>query len=113
MYRFIFLLSTGSILLAFLVTLQVKFAGVELLSIAKYYLLVLPVLFAANVCIGTGINKGHALYGNLPLLIAIQTAVYYLMITLFSLYLLGDKISVPKTALASVLIITAIYLLKS
>ena len=112
MYRFIFLLSTGSILLAFLVTLQVKFAGVELLSIAKYYLLVLPVLFAANVCIGTGINKGHA-FIIICLFDCNSNGSLLFDDYPFSLYLLGDKISVPKTALASVLIITAIYLLKS
>jgi uncharacterized membrane protein len=113
MLRIVLLLSGGSILLALLVTLQVKFTGADWGSIAKYYLAVLPVLFTANIFIGLGLNKGHAIFHNLPLLIAVQTFVYYLMIALFSVYILGNKLSVPRTAIAFSLIIFAIYLLKS
>jgi hypothetical protein len=111
--RIILLLSGGSILLALIVTLQVKFAAADFASIAKYYLAVLPLLYGANIFIGLGINKGHAIFQNLPLLIAGQTFIYYLAIAFFSVAILGNKLSLPKTALAFGMIITAIYLLKS
>jgi hypothetical protein len=106
------LLSVASTLLALVVTYQVKFAGTEVFSIIKYNLIVLPVIFAANIFIGLGINKGHVIIKNLPLLIAIQTLIYYVMITVLSIYILGNNISVPKTVVAFMLIIIGVYLLQ-
>ncbi len=113
MLKIILFLSGGSLLLALLVTMQVRYATADFLSITKYYLMVLPVLLTANILIGLGINKGHAVFQNLPLLIAGQTFTYYFFIALFSVVILGDKLSIPKTALAFSMIIGAIYLLKS
>jgi len=113
LYSVIISLGAGSTLLAFLITYQVKVAGTDLLSIAKYNLVILPAIFIANVFLGMGINKGHAIFENLPLMIAIQTSIYYIMITVFSIYMLDNKISIAKTIVAFALIIVAIYLLKS
>lgn len=112
MFPVIVLLSAASTILALVVTYQVKLAGTEVLSIIKYNLLVLPAVFAANVFIGVGINKGHVIFKNLPLLVAIQTLVYYVMITIFSIYILGNHLSVPKTVVAFMLILTGVYLLQ-
>lgn len=113
MMRIILLVSGGSLLLALLVTLQVKYATADFLSIGKYYLMMLPVLLLANIFIGLGINKGHLVFHNLPLLVAGQTLAYYLFLTTFSALILGNKLSLPKTALAIGLIIAGIYLLKN
>ena len=72
----------------------------------------LPVILAANVFIGVGINKGHVLLKNLPFLVVIQTSVYYVMVTIFSIYILGNQLSVPKTVLAFLLILCGVYLLQ-
>lgn len=113
MASIIFLLSLGSAILAVIITMQVKVIEVNFLSIARYNLFVLPGLFLANLCIGFGLSKGHELYGNLPLWIAVQTFFYYVIITALSILVLGDKISLGKTILAFSMIIVAVYLLKS
>lgn len=109
----ILFLTAGSTLLAFFVSWQVKVAGVDVWSVARYNLMILPLLFVANTFLGVGINRGHQMFEKLPLWVALQTAIYYLMITLFSIILLQNKISLGKTGIALALIIIAIYLLKS
>ncbi|MBZ4653461.1 MAG: putative rane protein [Peptococcaceae bacterium] len=106
-------LAIGSTLLAFLITWQAKTVNPDLFSIAKYNLLVLPAIYIANTLLGTGITKGHDLMGNMPLLIAIQSFFYNLLILLFSVVILKDDISVFKAFFAFFLITVGIYILKS
>ncbi|MFZ7104666.1 MAG: hypothetical protein ACOWWO_18685 [Peptococcaceae bacterium] len=107
------LLAVGSFIIALTVSWQVKYIAPDFLTIAKYNLLIAPVLFLANVSLGMAFTKGHQLYKNLPLMIASQTFIYYLFILAFSMYLLGDKISVTKTLCAFSLIAFSIWLIKS
>lgn len=108
-----FYLTSASVLLALIVTWQTKTIDPNLISIAKYNLLVLPLLYLSNTFLGLGINKGHELTQNLPLMVASQGMVYNLAILLFSIIILGDKVSVVKTIIAFVFISTGLYILKS
>ncbi len=109
----IFCLASGSVLLALIITWQTKTIDPNLLSIAKYNLLVLPLLYIANTLLGLGINKAHGISGNLPLWVASQGMFYNLAILVFSIVILGDKVSIAKTLVAFLLISTGLYLLKS
>lgn len=106
-------LSSASVLLALVVTWQAKTIDPTLLSIAKYNLLVLPLLYLSNTFLGLGINKGHEITKNLSLMVASQGMIYNLAILVFSILILGNKVSVPKSILAFLLISTGLYLLKS
>lgn len=106
-------MGTGSTLLAFLITWQVRVAGTDLTSVAKYNFFILPALFVANTLIGLGLNRGHSLYKALPLWVATQSFFYYFMIALFSIVILDNKFSPIRAVSAFALIIIAIYLLKS
>lgn len=108
-----FYLTSASALLALIVTWQAKTVDPTFISIAKFNLLVLPFIYLANTFLGLGINKGHDLFGNLPLMVASQGLVYNLCILVFSILILGDKVSVGKALIAFALISTGIYILKS
>lgn len=108
-----FYLTSASALLAFITTWQAKTVDPTLISIAKYNLLVLPLIYLANTFLGLGINKGHELTGNLPLLVASQGLIYNMVILFLSILILGDKVSVVKALIAFALISSGIYILKS
>ncbi|KJS23610.1 MAG: hypothetical protein VR72_00420 [Clostridiaceae bacterium BRH_c20a] len=107
------LLGVGSFIIALTVSWQVKNINPDFISVAKYNLMIAPILFLANISLGIGFTKGHQIYKNLPLIIASQTFIYYLFILGFSMYLLGDKVSVIKALLAFSMIAFAIWLIKS
>lgn len=107
------LLVLGSFIIALTVSWQVKYIDPSFISVTKYNLLIAPILLVANISLGIGFIKGHSFYQNLPLMIAAQTFIYYLFILFFSVYLLGDKISLVKTIMAFTLISFSIWLLKS
>lgn len=107
------LITIGSFILAFTVSWQVKNVNPEWLSVAQYNLKIIPLLFIANVSLGMAFIKGNDVVKNLPMLIAFQTFIYYIFILLFTLYLLGDKVSVPRAIFAFCLMAVSIWLLKS
>ena len=109
----IFYLSSASALLALIVTWQAKTVEPTLISIAKFNLMVLPFIYLSNTFLGLGINKGHELTNNLPLMVATQGLFYNMVILLLSIVILGDKVSVVKALVAFALISSGIYLLKS
>jgi len=107
------LLALGSAIIAFTVSWQVKYVSPDLISVLKFNLLIIPLLFIANTSLGLSFIKGHKFLMNLPLLIASQSFIYYLMIVFFSVYLLGDKLSVARAVMAFSLMAFSIWLLKS
>ncbi|NLT94667.1 MAG: hypothetical protein GXW85_03895 [Clostridia bacterium] len=107
------LITLGALILAGTVSWQVKYVNPEWLSVALYNLKILPLLFTANLSLGMAFIKGNDAVKNLPMLIASQTFIYYIFILLFTIYLLGDKVSVPKALLAFCLMAISIWLLKS
>ncbi|MFY9175213.1 MAG: hypothetical protein WAO24_07795 [Peptococcia bacterium] len=113
MFTAFFYLTSASILLAFVVTWQTKTIDPNLISIAKYNLKVLPLLYLANTFLGLGINTGHKITNNLPLMVASQGMIYNLAILVFSILILSNKASLPKSIIAFLLISTGLYLLKS
>ncbi|MDK2823233.1 MAG: hypothetical protein PWQ67_1456 [Clostridia bacterium] len=107
------LLGIGSAIIAFTVSWQVKHVTPDFISVAKYNFFIIPILFIANTSLGLGFIKGHQLVKNLPLLIASQTFIYYLMIIFFSIYLVEDKVSFYRAIIAFSLMAFSIWLLKS
>jgi len=107
------LLALGSAIIAVTVTWQVKHVNSDFLSIAQYNFRIIPFLFIANVSLGMAFIKGHLVVKNLPLLIASQTFIYYIFILLFTIILLGDKVSIPRALVAFILMTVSIWLLKS
>ncbi|MFZ5943208.1 MAG: hypothetical protein ACOYVD_03805 [Bacillota bacterium] len=107
------LLVFGSFIIAATVSWQVKNINPDFISVAKYNLMIAPILFLANISLGIGFTKGHQLFNNLPLMIASQTFIYYMFILAFSIYLLGDDVSIIKVVIAFILIAFSIWLIKS
>lgn len=107
------LLGLGSLLIALIMTLQVKYVDPIFIDVLKFNIYTFPVLFLANLSLGIGFIKGHQVFKNFPFLLAGQTFIYYLMILLFSVTILGDKISIIKAIIAYLFIITGIWILKS
>ncbi len=107
------LLAFGSLILALFITLQVKIITPDFLNVVKYNLYILPFILAANISLGMGFIRGHEITKNLPLILAVQTFLYYIMILIFSIFILGDKISYSKVFLGYLFIIMGIWLIKS
>lgn len=107
------LISIGSLILALTVSWQVKNVNPDWLSVAQYNLKIIPLLFIANISLGMAFIKGNEVVKNLPMLVASQTFIYYIFILLFTIFLLGDKVSIPRALIAFGLMVVAIWLLKS
>lgn len=102
----------GSVLLALLVSWQVKHVAADWLSIAKFYLYSLPILFLANTALALGYARAHAFWQNLTAAVAGQTLIYYLFLLLFSIVILGDKVSLARSLIGIGFIVAGIYILK-
>lgn len=109
----LFFIVTGSALLSLLIALQVKYIPPEVGAVARYNLLVLPLLYLANVSLGAGFTRAHGAVKNLPLLAAGQSFAYYLFLLLFAVFLLGDRVSLPRVLAGFALMAAGIYLLRS
>jgi uncharacterized membrane protein len=99
--------------LALFVTLQVKFINPDFLSVFKYNIYILPFILLANISLGMGFLKGHEIIKNLPLILAVQTFIYYVMVMIFSVLILGDKLSYSRVFLGYLFMIFGIWLIKS
>ena len=77
----------------------------------RYNLAILPLVFLANVFLGIGFIKAHETLKNLPLLVAGQTFTYYSFVLAFSVFLLGERVSVVKTVAGMALIAVGTALL--
>ncbi|HUW63243.1 MAG TPA: hypothetical protein VMW83_00870 [Spirochaetia bacterium] len=100
------LVTLGSGLLSFLVVWQVKTVSPVVGAVARYNLVVLPLLYVANVLLGGGFVKAHTLLRNLPLVAAGQSFVYNVLLLVFSVLILGDRIPLGRS-LAGFLLIAA------
>lgn len=107
------LLAFGSLLVALTMTLQVKYVDPVFIQVLKFNLLMIPVLVAGNVSLGMGFIKGQKILHNFPLLLSGQTFIYYIMILIFSVAMLGDKLSIPKVLIAYVFIVIGIGIMRS
>jgi len=72
-----FFLVIGSAVLAFALSWQVKYIPPAVGPVIRYNLVILPLVFLANVLLGIGFVKAHGVLKNLPLLAAGQTFMYY------------------------------------
>jgi len=91
-----FFLVVGSAVLAFALSWQVKYVPPAVGPVVRYNLVILPLIFLANVLLGIGFVKAHRVLKNLPLLAAGQTFMYYLFLLAFSIFLAGDRVSVAR-----------------
>jgi uncharacterized membrane protein len=100
------MVTMGSALLSFLVVWQVKTVPPAVGAVARYNLIVLPLLYCANVLLGGGFVKAHTLVKNLPLVAAGQSLVYNVLLLVFSVLVLGDRLPLARS-LAGFLLIAA------
>jgi len=114
------LLVFGSVVLSFLLALQVKLVapgraptmeGVGA-AVVRYNLFVLPLIFLANVALGICFVQMHQTVKNLPLLVAAQTFVYYLSLFVISWFGLGDRIPPVRALLGLGLLMAGVYVLR-
>lgn len=103
----------GSAVIALSVAWQIKHIEPSWLAVAKYQLYIAPALFLANIILSVGFGQGHNFVKNTPAVIATQTVIYYFFLTLFSVYIVGDKISLVKAVSGVALIIAGVIVLKS
>ena len=105
------LVTLGSTILAVVLAWQVKTVPPAVGAVARYNLVVLPLLYAANVLLGAAFIKAHALVRNLPLAVAGQSFVYNILLLVFSLLILGDRLPVGRSVAGFLLIAGGVALL--
>ena len=106
------LLTLGSLILAFVLSWQGKYIPAEIYAVIRFNLLILALLLAANVALGTAFIKANEIINNMPLVAAMQTFIYYIFIVLFTIFFLGDKVSLSRDLAGFSLIAAGIFLLK-
>jgi hypothetical protein len=114
------LLVFGSIVLSFLLALQVKLVSPGMAptlggvgaAVARYNLFVLPLIFLANVALGMSFVQAHQTVKNLPLLVAAQTFVYYLSLLIYSWFGLGDRVPPVRALLGLGLLMAGVFVLR-
>ncbi len=112
------LLVFGSVVLSFLLALQVKLIspgsvpGLVGVAVVRYNLYVLPLIFLANTALGMSFVQAHQTVKNLPLLVAAQTFIYYLCLFVYSWFGLGDRIPPVRALLGLGLLVTGVFVLR-
>ncbi len=112
------LLVFGSVVLSFLLALQVRLISpgqapaLVGAAVIRYNLYVLPLIFLANAALGMSFVQAHQTVKNLPLLVAAQTFVYYLSLILYSWFGLGDRIPPVRVLLGLGLLVTGVFVLR-
>lgn len=112
MAQILVMLVVSAVLFAFLMVWQVKHVPNDPFAILKYNLIIAPIIYIANSALGMAFIKGHEFIANLPLINAVQTFIYYLLLLFFSVWILGDEIDIGRATLAFLLIAIAVWLLK-
>lgn len=108
----VFLLIFGSAMISLVVSWQVKYIPPEFGALARYNLLIAPLIFSANLALGTAFVRAHVIMKNLPFLVALQTFIYYLFLLAFSVLLVGEKVSIARALLGFTLMVLGIWVLK-
>lgn len=72
----------------------------------------LPLFFLANIALGAGFIRMHETVGNLPLIVAGQSFMYYVFLLAFSVLLVSDKVLVNRAIAGFMLIAAGIAMLK-
>jgi hypothetical protein len=104
-------LVTGSAVLSFTLSWRVKYVPLAVGPVLRYNLAILPLVFLGNVFLEISFVKAHGALKNLPLLAAGQTFTYYSFLLAFSVFLLGERVSVVKTVAGMALIAVGTALL--
>jgi hypothetical protein len=107
-----FLLVFGSAALSFMIAWQVRYVQPEFISVARYNLLMLPLIFAANIALATAFIRANGILKNLPMLAATQSFIYYSFIVAFSILLVGEKVSIGRAVVGFGLMAAGVWVLK-
>jgi hypothetical protein len=102
----------GSAILAAMIVWQVKTVPPELGAVLKYNLYILIPMFIANVALGLGFIKAHETFKNMPMILVMQTAIYYCIVISLSYFILGEKMELGRLLTGFALILAGIYVLK-
>lgn len=106
------LLVFGSAALAFMIAWQVRYVQPEFISVARYNLLMLPLIFAANIALATAFIRANGVIKNLPLMAAAQSFIYYLFILAFTILIVGEKVSIGRAVIGFGLMAAGVWVLK-
>lgn len=106
------LLVFGSAVLSFMIAWQVRHVQPEFISVARYNLFMLPLIFAANIALATAFIRANGVVKNLPMLAAAQSFIYYLFILAFSILIIGEKISIGRAVVGFGLMAAGVWVLK-
>jgi hypothetical protein len=91
---------------------QVRYVQPEFISVARYNLLMLPLIFAANIALATAFIRANGILKNLPMLAATQSFIYYSFIVAFSILLVGEKVSIGRAVVGFGLMAAGVWVLK-
>ncbi len=106
------LLIFGSMVLSFMLSWQVKHVPAEFYPVVRYNVLMLPLILAANIALATAFIRANEVVKNLPLVAAAQSFTYYFFIVVFTIFLVGEKLSVGRAVVGFSLMAAGIWILK-
>lgn len=84
----------GSIVFSLLPILSASFFQPTLKDSVKFNVYFLPLSFIGNIILSWGFIQGSKIFGNTVMLGGIQTGVYAVLVTILSILVLHQKISV-------------------
>lgn len=84
----------GSIVFSLLPILSASFFQPTLKDSVKFNVYFLPLSFIGNIILSWGFIQGSKIFGNTVMLGGIQTGVYAVLVTILSILVLQQKISV-------------------
>jgi uncharacterized membrane protein len=84
----------GSIVFSLLPILSANFFQPTIKDSIKFNLYFLPLSFIGNIILSWGFIQGSKIFGNTVMLGGIQTGVYAVLVTLLSILVLHQKISI-------------------
>jgi hypothetical protein len=106
------LLLFGSAVLSFMLAWQVKHVPAEYFPVVRYNVLMLPLILAANVALATAFIRANEVVKNLPLVAAVQSFMYYFFMVVFTIFIVGEKLSVGRAVVGFSLMAAGIWILK-
>ncbi len=65
------------------------------------------------MAISSGFIKAHGLVRNLPVMAVVQTVAYYLFLLVFTVYIVGDKVSLIRSVVGIGLMVAGIWVIRS
>lgn len=102
----------GSIVFSLLPILSANYFQPTIKDSIKFNVYFLPLSFLGNIVLSWGFIQGSKLFGNTVMLGGIQTGVYAVLVTLLSILILHQKISIYSIVGLFLIAIGTIFLNK-